>query len=89
VIYSFEGDAQEVTEKARAGILPIFTRQPGFIAYGTIIQNGKIVSMSAWNSEDDARAADAAAKQWVSENMVATVVDSYFGEYAWLEFAQP
>jgi hypothetical protein len=32
VIYSFAGDAQEVTEKARVGILPIFKRQPGFLA---------------------------------------------------------
>ena len=33
-IYSFEGDDQEVIEKSRAGILPIFKQQPGFIAYG-------------------------------------------------------
>lgn len=88
VIYSFDGDTQEVTEKARAGILPIFKQQPGFLAYGTIIQDGKIVSVSAWNSESDARAADDAARQWVSENMNAKVLESHVGEYAWLEFAQ-
>ena len=37
-IYSFEGNDQEVIEKSRAGILPIFKQQPGFIAYGVMVQ---------------------------------------------------
>jgi len=86
-IYSFEGDDQEVIEKSKAGILPIFKQQPGFIAYGVIVQNGQIISMSAWDTESDARAADEAAKQWVSENLNAKVVSSFVGDYAWLEFA--
>jgi hypothetical protein len=87
-IYSFEGDDQEVIEKSRAGILPIFKQQPGFIAYGVMVQNGQIISMSAWNTESDAKAADEAAKQWVSENLNAKVVSSFVGDYAWLEFAK-
>jgi hypothetical protein len=86
-IYSFEGDDQEVIEKSRAGILPIFKQQPGFIAYGVMVQKGEIISMSAWSSESDAKAADEAAKQWVSENLNAKVVSSFVGDYAWLEFA--
>jgi hypothetical protein len=86
-IYSFEGDDQEVIEKSRAGILPIFKQQPGFIAYGVMVQNGQIISMSAWNTESDAKAADEAAKQRVSENLNAKVVSSFVGDYAWLEFA--
>jgi hypothetical protein len=86
-IYSFEGDDQDVIEKSRAGILPIFKQQPGFIAYGVMVQNGQIISMSAWNTESDAKAADEAAKQWVSENLNAKVVSSFVGDYAWLEFA--
>ncbi|WP_018334373.1 hypothetical protein [Actinomycetospora chiangmaiensis] len=88
MIYSFSGDPEEVTEKSRNGILPIFKQQPGFIAYGVMIQDGQIVSVSAWASEADAQAADDAAKQWVSENMDAKVVNSFVGDYAWLEFAQ-
>ena len=88
VIYSFAGDAQEVTEKARAGMLPIFKRQSGFIAYGVMVEGDEIISMSAWDSESDAKAADEAAKQWVSENMDAKVITSFIGNYAWLEFAQ-
>ena len=54
-IYSFEGDEQEVIEKSRVGIVPIFKQQQGFIAYGVMVQNGQIISMSAWDSEGDAR----------------------------------
>jgi heme-degrading monooxygenase HmoA len=88
VIYSFVGDAQEIIEKARAGILPIFKQQPGFLAYGVMVQNDQLVSMSAWNTENDAKAADEAAKRWTAENMDAKVVNSIFGDYAWLEFAE-
>jgi hypothetical protein len=88
VIYSFTGDEQDVIDKSRAGILPILKRQPGFIAYGVIIRDGKIFSMSAWDTESDAKAADEAAKEWVAENMDAQVVTSVVGDYAWLEFAE-
>jgi hypothetical protein len=87
-IYSFEGDDREVIEKSRVGILPIFKQQPGFIAYGVMVQDGQIVSMSAWNSESDAQAADEAARQWVSENLNAKMTNSVVGDYAWLEFAR-
>jgi hypothetical protein len=53
-----------------------------------MVQDGQIVSMSAWNSESDARAADEAARKWVSENLEAKVVNSVMGDYAWLEFAE-
>lgn len=86
-IYSFEGDEQEVVDKARASLLPIFKQQAGFIAYGVMVQDGQIISMSAWNSESDARAADEAARQWVSENINAKMTQSFVGDYAWLEFA--
>jgi heme-degrading monooxygenase HmoA len=88
VIYSFEGDAEEIIEKARTGILPIFRAQPGFIAYGVMVRGGQLISMSAWDSEDDARAADELAKAWVAENVDMTVANSFIGDYEWLEFAR-
>jgi hypothetical protein len=88
VIYSFEGDAEEIIGKARTGILPIFQEQPGFIAYGVMVRGGQLISMSAWESEDDARAADRLAKAWVAENVDMTVVNSFIGDYEWLEFAR-
>jgi hypothetical protein len=88
VIYTFPGDAEEIVGKARAGILPIFKQQPGFIAYGIMVRGDQLISMSAWKSESDAKAADDAAKDWVSENVDMSVVSSFIGDYEWLEFAQ-
>lgn len=88
VVYSVAGDEQEAVDKARSSLLPIFRRQPGFVAYGVIGQRGKIFSMSAWQSENDAKAADEAARQWVADNMDAQVVESVLGDFAWLEFAE-
>jgi hypothetical protein len=88
VIYTFPGDDEEIVGKARAGILPIFKQQPGFIAYGIMVRGDQLISMSAWKSESDAKAADDAAKDWVSENVDMSVVSSFIGDYEWLEFAQ-
>jgi hypothetical protein len=87
VIYSFAGDEQEIVEKSRAGVLPLLKQQPGFVAYGVIVQDGKIFSMSAWDTEADAKAADDKARGWVAENIDAQVVTSMVGDYSWLEFA--
>jgi hypothetical protein len=88
VIYSFPGDAEEIIEKARTGILPIFRRQPGFVAYGVMVRGDHLISMSAWNSESDAKAADDVARDWITENVEMTVVNSFIGDYEWLEFAE-
>jgi len=88
MVYSFRGDKDEMIEKARVGILPIFKQQSGFIAYGVIPVGDKLVSMSAWNSESDAKAADEAARDWVSKNLDITIVNSFMGDYEWLEFAE-
>ena len=87
VTYSYRGDRQQLIERARAGLLPIFKQAPGFIAYGVILEGDHAVSMSAWNSESDAQAADQAAKDWVAQNADMTVVTSVIGDFAWLEFA--
>ena len=89
VTYTYSGDVQDLIERAREGILPIFKQQPGFLAYGVMVQGDQLVSMSAWNSENDAKGADEAAKDWVSKNAAdMKVVSSVLGDYAWLEFAQ-
>jgi hypothetical protein len=87
VIYSYTGDLEQIVKTTRAGILPIFQGRPGFIAYAVMPLSDVIVSMSAWNSEADAKGADEAATQWVEENLKnLKIKDSYMGEYAWVEF---
>jgi heme-degrading monooxygenase HmoA len=89
VIYSIKsGDGQEIIEKARASLLPIYRQQPGFIAYGSILRDRKIASVSAWDSEADADAANEAILKWVSENLDIAVDDRVMGEFALVEFAE-
>ncbi|MBM2822517.1 MAG: hypothetical protein HW413_1263 [Thermoleophilia bacterium] len=67
--YTFSGDAQELARRAEDGLLPIFQAQPGFKAYSVIESDGEILSFSAWDSAEQAEAANAAAADWVAENM--------------------
>jgi hypothetical protein len=67
--YAFTGDAHELAQRAEDGLLPIFEAQPGFKAYSVIVSDGEITSFSAWDSAEQAEAANAAAAGWVAENM--------------------
>ena len=67
--YAFSGDAQELAQRAEEGLLPIFQAQPGFKAYSVIASDGEIMSFSAWDSAEQAEAANVAAAGWVAENM--------------------
>ena len=53
-----------------------------------MVRGNQLISMSAWKSEGDAKAADELAREWVSQNVDMTVVNSFVGDYEWLEFAQ-
>lgn len=52
-----------------------------------MVRGNQLISMSAWRSESDAKAADEVARDWVSKNVDMTVVNSFIGDYEWLEFA--
>jgi heme-degrading monooxygenase HmoA len=87
VTYSYRGDKEQLIERARTGLLPILKKSPGFIAYGVIVQDDQAVSISAWNTESDAQAAAATAKEWIVQNADMTVMSAVIGEFAWLDFA--
>jgi heme-degrading monooxygenase HmoA len=69
--YSMQnGTAEEAAELAKAGMLPIFRGQPGFVRYGlALLDDGNIASVSVWETHDEAEAANAAAAQWVAANL--------------------
>lgn len=67
--YTFSGDVQELAQRAEGGMLPIFQAQPGFRAYSLISSDDEILSFSAWESAEQADAANAAAASWVADNM--------------------
>jgi heme-degrading monooxygenase HmoA len=68
------GTAGEVGDQAREGMLTLFRAQPGFRAYGLAeTQEGKVVSMSLWDSREQAERANELAASWVKENIADRV----------------
>jgi heme-degrading monooxygenase HmoA len=67
--YTYTGDARDLARRAEEGMLPIFQSQPGFKSYSLVESEGEILSFSAWESAGDAHAANAAAAEWVADNL--------------------
>jgi heme-degrading monooxygenase HmoA len=64
------GTASEVGDRAREGMLGVFRGQPGFQAYGLAeTREGKLVSVSLWDSGEQAEQANELAASWVRENI--------------------
>lgn len=69
-----QGSYEELMEKAREGMAPILRDSPGFVFYSTTdVGGGRFVSVSTWQSREQAEAAADKAAQWVSENLADSV----------------
>lgn len=87
VVYTYQEDKAELEAKARAGVIPIVTSTPGYVSYGVMFVDDKVVSISQWESEEHAKAADAALAEWVKANTTMTSQTRFTGDLAWLELA--
>ena len=87
VVYTYEEDKDALEAKARAGVIPIVTTTPGYISYGVMFHEDLVVSVSQWESEEHAKAADAALAEWVSANTSMKTQTRFTGDFAWLELA--
>ena len=87
VVYTHQDDKVELEAKARAGVIPIVKSTPGYISYGVMFDDDKVVSISQWESEEHAKAADAAIIEWVKANTSMTSQTRITGDLAWLELA--
>jgi heme-degrading monooxygenase HmoA len=87
VIYTYDEDKDELEAKARAGVIPIVTSTPGYISYGVMFADDRVVSVSQWESEEQAKSADAALAEWVKANTTMKSETRYTGDLAWLELA--
>ncbi len=68
--YNVSGDARALARQAEEGILPIFQAQPGFRSYTVALgDDGRIYSMSAWDTRADAETGSEAAASFVAEHM--------------------
>jgi hypothetical protein len=68
------GTVKEVEDRAREGMLPVFRGQSGFQAYGlALTQEGKVVSVTLWESGEQAQHANELAASWVKDNLADRV----------------
>jgi heme-degrading monooxygenase HmoA len=68
------GTYDELVEQARQGLAPILRDSPGFVFYSTTdVGGGRFVSVSTWESREQAEAAAARTAEWVAENMASSV----------------
>ena len=80
------GTADEVIAIARAGLVPIFESQPGFVRYEVgVLDDGGILSFSIWETADEAQRAVDLAADFVKDNLAnrERLRDEHTGEVAW------
>jgi heme-degrading monooxygenase HmoA len=85
-IYTFQGDAADLSGRAEQGILPILRAQPGFQAYSVATGDGEVLSLSVWDTRADAEAGNEAVAGWVASNM-ADELGLVSVRYAELQFS--
>ena len=69
-----KGTFQEVADTARTGMLPKFREQPGFVRYGLADLGDKTcMSISVWETREQAEAAAPVAATWVGENLAERI----------------
>jgi hypothetical protein len=79
---------QEIADVAKEKLLRRFQDQPGFIRYGLVdMGENTCVSMSFWNTREEALAAETVAATWTRETLGNKVElkSSHVGSLAFLE----
>jgi hypothetical protein len=82
------GTFEEIVESTKTGLLPKFQDQPGFIRYGLAdLGDRNCMSISLWETRDQAHAATPLAASWVKENLAGRVVlrSNYVGDLAFFK----
>ena len=80
-----KGTFPELTGIAEKGILPLFAKEPGFVNYGLVdAGNHKVVSISIWETREEAQKSASMSATWVKENVADRVrlVTTYVGDLA-------
>jgi Antibiotic biosynthesis monooxygenase len=69
------GTADEIARRAQAEMLPIFRSQPGFVAYGGVTTGvDTVISLSIWQTQEQAEAAVRGAASWIKDNIAEMIV---------------
>ena len=79
------GTFDEVVSQAKTGMAPLFQHSPGFVSYGVAkIDKAAFVSLSTWETREQADAATTKAAGWVKANSRDrfTLRENYIGDLA-------
>jgi hypothetical protein len=77
------GTYDQLVEQARGGLAPILRDSPGFVFYATTdVGNGRLVSVSTWETREQAETANSRSAEWVSQNLADSIAleDNLIGE---------
>ncbi len=80
-----KGTFPELTGIAEQGILPLFTREPGFVNYGLVdAGDHKVVSISIWETREQAQKSATMAATWVKQSIADRVrlLTTHIGDLA-------
>jgi hypothetical protein len=83
-----KGTFPELAEEAKDGMLKTFRTKPGFVRYGLAdLGDGTCVSISLWETHEEAEAATPVAAAWVQEHLADRVDlrSSQAGDLAFFE----
>jgi hypothetical protein len=83
-----KGSFRECADLAQEGMLPTFKHQPGFIRYGLAdLGDRTCLSISLWETHDQAVAAVPVAANWVRDNMADRIElrSTHVGDLAFFE----
>jgi heme-degrading monooxygenase HmoA len=70
-----QGSPEDTATIAEEGMLPIFRSHGGFIGYSLVkVDDANVLSVSVWQSHQDAEEATALAADWVAANIADRVM---------------
>jgi hypothetical protein len=81
-IYALQGEAIVIAQQATEELLPILRQQPGFVDYELVAAGPKLISISAWEFEEQAAEGAALAATYISGHLDAqlTLDQHYIGD---------
>jgi heme-degrading monooxygenase HmoA len=75
-----KGTPEEVAQLAQGGMLDQFKKHSGFIGYSVAkVDDGSIMSITVWQSHEDAEEAVALAADWVADNIADRITLEWNG----------
>ena len=77
-VYTLSTTPIEATRLATEEMLPIFKRQPGFVDYQVVAADGKLISISTWQSKEQANEGTKQAATFVQKHPGMLTLDQHF-----------